>query len=248
MNPAGNTIFITGGSSGIGRALAHRWHDLGNKVIVAGRRRSSLEETVEGRPGMMFYELDVADPDAITTVTGRLIAEHPELNVLVNCAGISGSEDPTTARDLSRLEKMVKTNFLGPVRMIDALVDHLKGCPAAAIVVISSGTGFVPYPAAPIYSASKAALHSYTLSLRALLRDALQVIEIIPPQVATDLMDGLKDSPYSVPLEKFADDVMAQLIAHGSADEIIVDEVKAFRFAERDGTVQDTLKAMVAGS
>ncbi|EIZ81300.1 short-chain dehydrogenase/reductase SDR [Novosphingobium sp. Rr 2-17] len=246
MKRARNTIFITGGNSGIGRALAHRWHDLGNRVIVAGRRRSALEETVAGHPGMTFYELDVADPDAITAVTRRLVAEHPDLNVLVNCAGISGAEDPTVARDLSRGEQMVETNLLGPIRMIDALVDHLKGRPAAAIVTVSSGTGFVPYPAAPTYSASKAALHSYTLSLRALLRDALQVIEIIPPQVATDLMEGLKDSPYSVPLEKFADDVMAQLISHPSADEIIVDEVKPFRFAERDGTVRDLLKAMAA--
>ena len=192
MNPAGNTIFITGGSSGIGRALAHRWHDLGNKVVVSGRRRGLLEETVEGRTGMGFYELDVDDTDAIGTVTRRLIAEHPDLNVLVNCAGISGSEDITTARDLSRGEKMIATNFLGPVRMIDALVDHLKCRPAAAVVNVSSGTGFVPYPAAPTYSASKAALHSYTMSLRALMRGALQIIEIIPPQVATDLMDGLE--------------------------------------------------------
>lgn len=246
MNRAGNTIFITGASSGIGRALAHRWHDLGNKVIVAGRRRDALEETVEGRPGMMFYELDVDVSDAITSVTRRLVAEHPDLNILVSCAGISGAEDPTTARNLSRAEKMVETNFLAPVRVIDALVDHLKGRPAAAIVVVSSGTGFVPYPAAPTYSASKAALHSYTVSLRALLRDTLQVIEIIPPQVATDLMEGLKDSPYSVPLEKFADDVMALLVAQPSADEIIVDEVKPFRFAERDGKVREIVNAMVA--
>lgn len=248
MKRAGNTIFITGGSSGIGRALAHRWHDLGNTVIVAGRRRGALEETVAGRPGMTFYELDVADPGAIAAVAQGLVAEHPDLNVLVNCAGISGAEDPTTARDLSRGEKMVETNLLGPIRMIDALVDHLKGRPAAAIVTVSSGTGFVPYPAAPTYSASKAALHSYTLSLRALLGDALQVIEIIPPQVATDLMEGLKDSPYSLSLDKFVSDVMAQLISYPSAEEIIVDEVKPFRFAERDGTVSDLVKAMAAAT
>ncbi|MEG3177642.1 SDR family NAD(P)-dependent oxidoreductase [Sphingomonas sp. RB3P16] len=248
MNPVGNTIFITGGSSGIGRALAHRWHDLGNTVIVAGRRRSLLEKTIEGRLGMTFYELDVADQDAIAAVTGRLIAEHPDLNVLVNCAGISGSEDPTSARDLSLGEKMVVTNFLGPVRVIDALVDHLRGRPAAAIVVVSSGTGFVPYPAAPTYSASKAALHSYTVSLRALLKGRPQVIEIIPPQVATDLMEGLKDSPFSVALDTFADDVMAQLLTDPSADEIIVDAVKPFRFAERDGKVEEIVNAMIANS
>ena len=246
MNRAGNTIFVTGGSSGIGEALAHRWHDLGNKVIIAGRRRDALVGAVKERPGMVFYELDVDDADAITTVAQRLIADHPDLNVLVSCAGISGSEDPTAVRDLSRAEKMIKTNFLGPIRMIDALVEHLKGRPAAAIVVVSSGTGFVPYPAASTYSASKAALHSYTVSLRAHMRDTLQVIEIIPPQVATDLMDGLKNSPYSVPLEKFADDVMALLVVDPSADEIIVDEVKPFRFAERDGKVREIVNAMVA--
>jgi uncharacterized oxidoreductase len=138
MNTVGNTIFITGGSSGIGKALAHRWHDLGNTVIVAGRRCSALQETIEGRPSMAFYELDITDPDAIATVARRLIAEHPDLNVLVNCAGISGVEDPTIARDLSRAERMIETNLLGPIRMVDALVDHLKHRPAAAIVMVSS--------------------------------------------------------------------------------------------------------------
>ena len=174
MKPDGNTIFITGGSSGIGRALAHRWHDQGNKVIVSGRRRDALEEAVAGRDGMTFYELDVDDPDAIETVTGRLIDEHPGLNVFLNCAGISGAEDPTTARDLSRAEKIVETNLLGPIRMIDALVDHLKTQPDAAILVVSSGTGFVPYPAAATYAASKAAVHSYVVSLRALLKGDAQ--------------------------------------------------------------------------
>ena len=197
---------------------------------------------------MAFYELDITAPDAIATVARRLIAEHPDLNVLVNCAGISGVEDPTIARDLSRAERMIETNLLGPIRMVDALVEHLKHRPAAAIVMVSSGTGFVPYPSAPTYSASKAALHSYTVSLRALLRNVPQVIEIIPPQVATELLEGLKDSPFSVPLAKFADDVMAQLVAHPSADEIMVDEVTPFRFAERDGKVGKIVSDMLAGA
>lgn len=247
MNQTGNTILVTGGGSGIGRALAQRWHDLGNQVIVAGRRRAALEETVAGRPGMAVHELDVSNREDIERVSVRLLAEHPRLNVLVNCAGISELEDPTTARDLSRAENIVDTNLLGPIRMIDAFVDHLKNRPDAAILVVSSGTGFVPYPTAPTYSASKAALHSYTLSLRALVQESIQVIEIIPPQVATDLMDGLKDSQYSVPLEKFADDVMAQLIADPASDEIIVDEVKPFRFAERDEKVREILKTMTPG-
>ncbi|MFC0269098.1 MULTISPECIES: SDR family oxidoreductase [Gammaproteobacteria] len=246
MKRTGNTIFITGGGSGIGRALAHRWHDEGNRVIVAGRRREALEETVAGRSGMAYYELDVSDPDAIRSVAGRLTTDHPGLNVLVNCAGISGLEDPTTTRDLSRTSDIVETNLLGPIRMTDALVDHLKGQPDAAILVVSSGTGFVPYPGAATYSASKAAIHSYTLSLRALLKGATQVIEIIPPMVATDLLDGLTASPLSVPLDKFADDVMAQLTGQPEADEIIVEEVEPFRFAERDGKMREIVASMIA--
>lgn len=245
MKRTGNTIFITGGSSGIGRALAHRWHDQGNTVIVSGRRHDALEETIAGREGMAFYELDVDDPDAVRRVTRQLIEQHPDINVFLNCAGISGAEDPTTARDLSRAEKIVETNLLGPIRMIDALVDHLKEQANAAILVVSSGTGFVPYPAAATYSASKAAVHSYFVSLRALLKEDLQVIEIIPPQVATDLMDGLKESPQSVPLDKFADDVMAQLIGQPEADEIIVNEVEPFRFAERNGQVREIVEGMI---
>ena len=126
MNHTGNTIFITGGASGIGQALAYRWHDLGNMVIVAGGRREALEETVAQRPGMTFYEMDVTSRDDIAATTARLIGENPDLNVLVNCAGISGVEDPTTARDLSQAAKIVQTNLLGPICVIDALIDHLK--------------------------------------------------------------------------------------------------------------------------
>lgn len=247
MNHTGNTILITGGGSGIGRALAHRCHDLGNRVIVAGRRRQALEETVAQRPGMTFHVLDVSDRDNVATATTELIAENPGLNVLIHCAGISGAEDPTIARDLTQAASIVHTNLLGPIYMIDALIEHLQGRPGASIVVVSSGTAFVPYPAAPTYSASKAALHSYTLSLRALVRGSVQIIEIIPPQVATDLMAGLKDSPHSVPLDKFADDVMAQLTGYPERDEIVVAEVKPFRFAERDGRVRDILETMVKG-
>ncbi|WP_137681179.1 SDR family oxidoreductase [Aurantiacibacter suaedae] len=247
MKRSGNTIFITGGSSGIGRALAHRWHDQGNEVIVSGRRRDALEEAVAGRDGMTFYELDVDDPVAVKTVTKGVIADHPGLNVLLNCAGISGAEDPTTARDLSRAEKIVETNLLGPIRVIDALVDHLKDQPDSAILVVSSGTGFVPYPAAATYSASKAAVHSYVVALRALLEGDAQVIEIIPPQVATDLLEGLKESPHSVPLNKFADDVMAHLNEQPEADEIVVEEVEPFRFAERDNKVREIVARMIDG-
>lgn len=241
----GNTILITGGGSGIGQALAHRWYDRGNTVIVVGRRAEPLEATVKDRPGMTFYRLDVADPVEIAALAKRILQDHPELNVLVNNAGASFEEDARSARDLSDAEVMVTTNLLGPIRMIDAFVDHLKTRPDAAIVNVSSGVGFVPYAAAPTYSATKAAVHSYTAALRGLLAGSVEVIEIVPPQVATDLLPGLKDSPYSVPLDAFADEVVTLLDEHPSSGEIIVESVEPFRFAERQGRTEELLASML---
>jgi uncharacterized oxidoreductase len=203
MQKYGNTILITGGGSGIGRALAHRWHDLGNTVIVAGRSAQSLSETVADREGMHSYVLDVTDPAAVEKVAKCIIADHPELNVLVNNAGVSFGEDPSSARELIDAETMIAINLLGPIRTVNAFVDHLKTRHGAVIVNVSSGLAFVPYAPSPTYSATKAAVHSYTASLRALLQDVVEVIEIVPPQVATDLTPTLKDSPYSVPLDAF---------------------------------------------
>lgn len=242
----GNTILITGGGSGIGQALAHRWHDRGNTVIVVGRRAGPLEATVQDRPGMTSYLLDVANPEDIEAVAKRILQDHPELNVVVNNAGASFEEDATSARSLSDAEVMVATNLLGPIRIIDAFVDHLKTRPDAAIVNVSSGVGFVPYAAAPTYSATKAALHAYTAALRALLAGSVEVIEIIPPQVATDLLPGLKGSPYSVPLDVFADEVMALLDEQPASGKIVVESVKPFRFAERHGRTEELIASVLA--
>src|SRR5690606_23528830 len=122
MKTSGNTILITGGGSGIGRALAHRFHDLGNEVIVAGRRRDALEATAAGRERMSAWVLDVGDADAIGGFARRVTAAHPQLNVLINGAGIMRSENAAAARDLGDAEATVATNLLGPIRLIDALV------------------------------------------------------------------------------------------------------------------------------
>lgn len=121
MQHHGNTILITGGGSGIGQALAHRWHDRGNTVIVVGRQAGPLAQTVKDRTGMASYVLDVADPVAIAAVAKHIVREHPDLNVLVNNAGASFGEDPRSARDLADAETMVTTNILGPIRMIAPL-------------------------------------------------------------------------------------------------------------------------------
>lgn len=245
MQQHGNTMLITGGGSGIGQALAQRWHDRGNKVIVVGRRESALENTAKGRPGITTYALDVTRAGAIETLAARIIQEHPGLNVLVNNAGASFEEDPTTARDLADAETMVAVNLLGPIRLINAFVDHLKTRQGATIVNVSSGLAFVPYATAPTYSATKAAIHSYTASLRALLSGVVDVLEIIPPQVATDLTPSLKGSPWSVPLEVFADEVMALLDEQPSSGEILVESVKPFRFAEQEGTTDNLIASML---
>lgn len=178
MNQTGNTILITGGGSGIGAALAHRFHDLGNTVVVAGRRRTALEGVLAGRPKMHAIELDVDSAESIAGFATRLLAEHPTLNVLVNNAGIMRFEALDRSRDLADAEQTVNTNLLGPIRLINALIDHLATQPGATIVNVTSGLAFVPLVATPTYSATKAAMHSYTLALREALRSRVEVFEL----------------------------------------------------------------------
>jgi len=247
MKASGNTILITGGGSGIGRALAHRWHDAGNRVIVTGRRRDMLEETAAGREGIFVHEFDIADAEAIEAAAAAILATHPGLNVLVNNAGTYNGENPRHKRDLGDAKRMIVTNVLGPICLTNALIDHLSMQADAAIVNVSSGTAFVPYPASPTYSASKAALHSYTVAIRPLLEGRVEVIEIVPPQVQTELTPGQSQDPNSMPLDAFADEVMTLL--HGSGDrspaEICVERVRDFRNAERSGSFDALLAMMV---
>ncbi len=235
MKISGNTILITGGGSGIGRALAQRWHDAGNVVIVAGRRRAVLDAAIAGRAQMHAIELDVESADGIADFAARLLRDHPRVNVLVNNAGIMRIEDATRARDLADAEATVVTNLLGPIRMIDALVDHLSAQPDAAIVNMTSGLAFVPLPKTPTYSATKAALHSYTVALRVQLKDRVEVIEIAPPAVRTELTPGQSTRDGYMPLDAFADEVMALLTAQPTPTEVLVENVRFLRNAEAEG-------------
>lgn len=162
MKTTGNTILLTGGGSGIGRELARRWHDAGNVVIVTGRTEASLAATAEGRDQIHARVLDVTDPEAIASFAERVISEFPALNVLVNNAGIMPLEDVSNPRDLARSEECVTTNLLAPIRLTDALLAHLKAVDDAAIVNVSSGLAFVPMVRAAVYSATKAAIHSWS--------------------------------------------------------------------------------------
>jgi uncharacterized oxidoreductase len=244
MKISGNTILVTGGGSGIGEALAQRWHALGNKVIVAGRRRAALEAAIAGREGMSAIALDIDSPEGIRDFTARLLAEHPDVNILVNNAGIMRDEDATGARDLSDAEATITTNLLGPIRLIDALVDHLKGRPDAAIVNLTSGLAFVPLKRAPTYSATKAALHSYTISLRRALAGQIEVIEVAPPAVRTELTPGQSTRAGYMPLDAFADEVIGLFQTVPTPAEINVKQVLFLRDAEAEGRFEQALEAL----
>ncbi len=244
MKQTGNTILVTGGGSGIGQALAQRWHDAGNHVIVTGRRRQALDQAIAGRARMHAYVLDVTAPDAVASFARQVTQEHPRINVLVNNAGIYSAEKIGAHRDLSDAEGMIDTNILGPIRMMNAFIDHLATQAEAAIINVSSGLAFVPYPAAPTYSATKAALHAYTAAIRPLLEGKVEVIEIVPPQVQTELSPGQSNDPNSMPLDAFADEVMALLHAAQTPTEVCVEGVRYFREAEANGQFDAALRML----
>lgn len=244
MKTQGNTILITGGGSGIGRALAQRWHALGNKVIIAGRRREALDEAIAGREGMVGYTTDMDDPAAIEEFAAKVIAEHPELNVLVNNAGIMRYEDAAAHRDLRDAEETITTNLLGPIRLIDALIDHLAAQPDPAIINVTSGLAFVPLPKAPTYSATKAAMHSYTQALRHSLRGKVEVIELAPPAVQTGLTPGQATREGYLPLDDFADEAIRLWQQQPTPAEINVERVGFLRFAERNQQVDQALEML----
>lgn len=246
MKMAGNTILVTGGGSGIGRELARRFNELGNTVIVAGRRMNALEETTAGRNRMHAMTFDIEDPDEIAGFAERLLAEHPPLNVLINNAGIMRREDLTRTRDLSDAEETIVTNLLGPIRLTNALVEHLATRPSAAIVNVSSGLAFVPLSGTPTYNATKAALHSYTVSLREQLKGKVEVIELAPPAVRTELTPGQSAREGYMPLGEFTDEAMALFRQQPTPKEILVERVSFLRWAERDGRFDQALEMLGA--
>ncbi|MFT3967657.1 MAG: SDR family oxidoreductase [Sphingobium sp.] len=235
MRLSGNTILITGGTSGIGRALAERFHAAGNKVIVAGRRQALLDEIAAANPGMVGYAADMDDAGGIEAFAAQIIADHPSLNVVIANAGIMRAEKAGARRDLRDAEETITTNLLAPIRLIDALVDHLKGQEDAAIVTVSSGLAFVPLAATPTYCATKAAIHSYTISLRHTLKDQVELIELIPPAVQTDLTPGQSTREGYMPLDDFIDEVMELFAVIPTPPEIRVKNVAFLRDAEGEG-------------
>ena len=229
MKLTGNVIFITGGGSGIGRGLAEALHARGNQVIISGRRRSVLEEVAAANPGMGFEELDIQDPQSIAAAAWRVVERYPKLNVLINNAGIMKPDGIQGEIDEDLVSSIVTTNLLGPIRMTSALIEHLKRQPESYIVNVTSGLGFIPLAMTAVYSATKAALHSYSLSQRYLLKDTtVKVLEIVPPYVQTELMGAHQASdPHAMPLREFIDETIGALAT--DAGEILTQRVGFLR-------------------
>ncbi len=237
MQLTGNTVLVTGGGTGIGRGLAEAFHRLGNKVIIAGRRHELLKEVAEANPGIEYLSLDQGDPADIRRFCIELTDRYRDVNVLINNAGIQRVEDITTA-GAGTAELTIAINLLGPIRLTAGVVHSLLGKPHAAILNVTSALAFMPSALTPTYCASKAALHSYTQSLRYQLRDTdVQVIEIVPPRVQTALQGERGYDPSGMPLEEYITETMALL--ETGADEIVVELAKGLRFAERDGSYDE---------
>ena len=245
MNITGNTILITGGGSGIGRALAQALHARGNTIIIAGRRERALDAVTEANPGIESMLLDIQDKADIAAFAKQAIERFPALNVVINNAGIMRPEQQI---DLAIAEDTIATNLLGPIRLTAALLPHLLAQPRASVVTVSSGLAFVPLAATPTYSATKAAIHSWSMALRKQLEaTSVEVIEIAPPYVQTELLGPHQATdPDAMPLADFTNEVMAILEAAPASGEVIVERCKPLRFAVENGNLAQMFAALSA--
>ena len=244
MNIHGNTIFIPGATSGIGLALALRLQAAGNTVVIGGRRADLLERLAT-QHGLSTVTIDTTDAASVLEARDRVLDEHPELNVLVPMAGIMSAEDVRGAGFLAEAERIVDTNIVGPLRLISAFVEHLQTRADATIMTVSSGLAHLPLAFTPTYNGTKAFIHRYSESIRLQLAGtSVKVVELVPPAVQTDLMPGQAENEHYLPLDAFADEVMALLEAQPDATEILVEAVKFLRFAEVEGRYDAAVAAI----
>lgn len=247
MKTTGNTILITGGGSGIGRALAEAFHTLGNQVIISGRRQAVLDEVTKANPGMASFVMDAADADGIRAFADQVIEKFPALNAVINNAGIMVNEKITEAPNyLDIAEETITTNLLAPIRLTAALLPHFLKQPNATVLTVSSGLAFVPMVATPTYSATKSAIHAYSMAIREQLKDTgVEVIEIVPPYVQTTLQgEQQATDERAMPLEAFITEVMDILTNRPDEKEVIVERCKPLRFAAENGKLADIFQMM----
>jgi len=233
MRVSGNSILITGGGSGIGRALAHEFHVLGNRVIVAGRNETALQAVVAEHPGMAYLRFDIAKTNTIRDFAAKALREHPQLNVLINNAGIMVPEDLVNDADFGVVDTTIATNLVGPIHLTLELLPALLTRNYAAVMTVSSGLAFLPMVTTPTYCATKAAIHSYSQSLRYQLKDTpVEVLELVPPYVQTGLMgEAQENDPRAMPLAEFIAEAMTILKTQPKVEEILVERVSPLRLA-----------------
>ncbi|NUO58176.1 MAG: SDR family NAD(P)-dependent oxidoreductase [Hamadaea sp.] len=229
MDITNRTIFIVGGTSGIGLGLARRFAAAGSTVIVGGRRDDPVE-------GLDTVKVDVTDAESVTQARDRVLADHPELDVVVTMSGVMLQEDLRDPAHFASTETTIATNVLGTIRVIDAFTPHLVERGAGTIITVSSGIAFLPFPITPTYGASKAAVHAYSEALRAQLAGTgVEVAELVPPAVASR-PDIAGANPHALDLDDYLDEVMGLLAGQPTPHEILVKAVLMHRWAERDGT------------
>jgi uncharacterized oxidoreductase len=244
MNISGNTIFIPGATSGIGLALALRLQAAGNTVVIGGRRVDVLEQLATEH-GLSTVVIDTTNPVSVLEARDRVLAQHGDLNVLVAMAGIMAVEDVTASGFLADAERTVETNINGPLRLVSAFIEHLQTRPNATLITVSSGLAFTPLAFTPTYNGSKAFIHQYSETIRLQLAGtSVQVIELVPPAVQTELLPGGSVNEHCLPLDAFADEVMMLLETKPDVTEILVEAVKFLRFAEVEGRYAETIGAL----
>lgn len=234
MNLKGNTILITGGGSGIGLALAEELKKQGNEVLVAGRSHAKLE--VAQSKGLKPFTVDMTDAKSIQALAAQVLKEHPHLNVVIHNAGIMVNEKLTSHDNSQTAIDTVATNLLGPILLTNALLPHFLKQKSATIMTVTSGLAYVPLVMTPTYSATKAAIHSYTQSLRYQLQNtSVEVQELVPPYVRTSLMGERQAADANaMPLEAFIEEVISILRDKPQAPEILVRRVQPQRTAGQD--------------
>jgi uncharacterized oxidoreductase len=235
MRLTGSTVLITGGGSGIGLALADALAERDNEVVIAARSLDKLQAT--RNRGFQSINADVSDADSVRSLAKTIAEMFPSTNVVVHNAAICKREDLVVGDNAKVREQTLATNLLGPMRLTEALLPHLLKQPSAAIVIVTSGLAFVPAALYPTYSATKAALHSYSQSLRFQLRNtSVRVIEIVPPYVQTELGGPAQATdPYAMPLQEFIGEALAILQSDPGVDEVLVKGVRPHRFAAERG-------------
>ncbi|MEV5281316.1 SDR family NAD(P)-dependent oxidoreductase [Streptomyces sp. NPDC051994] len=236
MDLSNRTVFIVGGTSGIGRELARRFATAGSTVAVGGRSAEALAELSD--EGIGTFSIDVTDGASVARARDAVLVRYPELDTVVTMPGVMLLEDLRDPAHFEAAQTTIDTNLIGTIRVIDAFTPHLVHRGTGTFITVTSGIAFLPFPPMPTYAASKAAVHAYSEALRAQLDGTgVGVVELVPPAVATAGQE--KVNPQALPLDDFATEVMQLLSQNPTPDELLVERVLTHRWAERDGTYDD---------